>query len=573
MELSYQPIEDAWFYLLVAFILEALAVYVWRYRRSPGAVPFAASLVNRSVWLISLVIIGTTSDYESKLFWSNVQQVTASLPIVFWVVFMLQMTHRWERGKRRYWALLFVPALSWLLLFTNPWHGWYWTQVSSEDAEVLTFARGIGNLLMVSYDLLLLLPVLYYIVQWLRECSGLRRRQAIIIILAPVISTIGTFIWMGMQHTYVLSPLPLSSLISSVTWTYGFFYLRLFNLLPLAQSAAVEIMGNCLAVVDTEGWVVDLNAAGARSLGITPAQAIGQPVDQVFSNWTAFAQALAAENAMTQELCLEKNNQTTYYELHCVQLADQRGQILGQAFVWKDITGQKQAQLQLMEQEKALSILTERNRIGREIHDGQGQLGGYFQMELQTIQVLLEKNQPEKAKLHVERLSAMAREYNTDVRETITGLKIGSASANQDFLTMLQEYLDSYEKNYGITTEISTSQQPDVLLLDIAAKVQLQRIIQEALNNIRKHAKAKRVQVSIQTSGGEITVCVADDGQGFDTSASPMGKNHYGLRIMKERAEEVGGELQVESEPGVGTKVTVKFSLRKVGQHEDIVSR
>ncbi len=571
MELSYQPMEDAWFYLLVAFILEALAVYVLRYRKSPGALPLAASLVNRSIWLISLVIIGTTSDYESKLFWVNVQQMTASLPVVCWLVFMLQMTHRWQRGKRRNWALLFVPAVSWLLLFTNSWHGWYWTQVSSGDAEVLTYSRGIGNLLMVSYNLLLLLPILYYIVQWLRECSGLRRRQAIIIIIAPVISTIGTFIWMSMQHTSLLSSLPLSSLISGLTWTYGFVYLRLLNLLPLAQAAAVEITGNCLAVVDTEGWVVDLNAAGAKTLGITPPQAIGRQVDEVFGNWTAFSQALAAETAITQELFLEKNNQTTYYELHSVQLADQRGQRLGQAFVWKDITEQKQAQLQLMEQEKALSILTERKRIGREIHDGRGQLGGYFQMELQTILVLLEKNQPEKAKLHVERLSAMAREYNTDVRETIAGLKIGSASANKDFLTMLQEYLDSYEKNYGIATEIIMAQQTDVLSLDVSAKVQLLRITQEALSNVRKHAKAKRVQISIRSDDGETSVCVADDGQGFDTSAPIAEKNHYGLVIMKERAEEAGGELQIESKPGAGTKVIAKFTSRKVEQYEDII--
>ena len=570
-ELSYHSIQDVWFYSLVAFILEALAVYVWQYRQSPGAVPLAGVLVNRSIWLISLIVIGTTADYEVKLFGAKVQQVTASLPPVFWLVFMMQMVYRWQRGNwRMLSALMVVPVISWLLLFTNQWHGLYWTQIRA-DSDVLTFARGLGNMLMVSYNFLLLPAILYYGWYWIRQCTGLRRWQAIIIILAQFSGIIGTFNWVLTQHTGILSPLPLSSLIAGVAWTYGFFYLRVLNLLPLAQAVAVEIMGNCLAVVDTEGWVVDLNDVAALTLGIMPEQAVGKQATEVFVNWPVLTNLLAEESEVLQEFGLETDTGTSYYEFHLVKLADQSGRTLGKAFVWKDITAQKQAQLQLMEQEKVLSILAERKRIGREIHDGRGQLGGYLQMELQTIHTLLDKNQPDKAKLHIKRLGTVARDYNTDVRETIAGLKTGLTSSNQDFFARLQEYLDGYEKNYGITTTIITTQPPDALLLDIAAKVQLLRIIQEALNNIRKHAKAQRVQVSIQTSGGETTVCVADDGQGFDASAPLMGKNHYGLGIMKERAEEAGGELQIESEPGVGTKVTVKFSLRKVGQHEDIV--
>ncbi|HWR41342.1 MAG TPA: ATP-binding protein, partial [Patescibacteria group bacterium] len=113
--------------------------------------------------------------------------------------------------------------------------------------------------------------------------------------------------------------------------------------------------------------------------------------------------------------------------------------------------------------------------------------------------------------------------------------------------------------------------QPWALRLDFATEVQLLRIIQEALNNVRKHAKASRVKVSIQSTAGETRVCVADDGQGFDMDASLPGKNHYGLDIMRERANEAGGEFRIESKPGEGTTVTVKFSLRRVETNEDIV--
>ncbi|HWR40794.1 MAG TPA: histidine kinase N-terminal 7TM domain-containing protein, partial [Patescibacteria group bacterium] len=305
--LSYHAIQDVWFYLLVAFVLEALAVYSWQYRKSPGALPLAGVLLNRSVWLISLVIVAISADYESKLFWVRIQQVTASLPPVLWLVFMLQMAYRWRWGNWRILAgLLFVPAIAWLLLFTNQWHGCYWSLVRFENG-VLTFQRGFGNLLMVAYNFFLLPFILYYTAQWIRHCRGFRRWQVVIIVVAQLSGSVGTFLWAFTQQTGMVSPLPLSSLIAGLAWVYGFFYLRVLNRLALAQITAMEIMGNCLAVVDTEDWIVDLNAAGADTLGITPAQAVGKQAAAVFGSWPGLDKLLAKENSVTQEVCLETN--------------------------------------------------------------------------------------------------------------------------------------------------------------------------------------------------------------------------------------------------------------------------
>ncbi len=570
IELSFYPLQDIWFYLLVAFILEALAGYMWQYRQSKGALPLVAALLARAIWLLSLVVIGTAEELESKLWGVTIQQMMATLPVPFWLIFLLQITNRGQMlNKRTLAALFLVPAFIYFLLFTNAWHGLYWKRISL-DGEVLTVVRGIGNWLMLFYNCFLILPILYMSSRWIRQCTGLRRRQAVIVTLAPVIGLAGNLIWLFLQHTGLFSPMPLSSLITSIVWTYGFFTLKVINLLPLAHAKAVDVVGNGLAVIDNEGWVVDLNTAAANLLEVTPAQIEGKQAAEVFANWPSLAALLTAEQRAMQEICLEKDNHVYYYELHIIKFSDRKGSSMGKAFIWKEITAQKKVQEQLIKQEKALSILTERNRIGRDFHDGPAQLGSYLQMELQTILILLDKERQTDAKTHVKRLLEIARNFNVEVRETIEGLKTGFSST-QDFLQLLNDYLYRYQENYGIQTELVLSSQPLDRLLEPMAALQLLRIIQEAANNVRKHAKANNVLIKFEVSGVKAVVIITDDGQGFDLSRQSVGQNHYGLAIMQERAAEAGGKVRFESKPGAGTKVIIEMPLGKVKQHEGIV--
>lgn len=567
-ELIFHPIRDIGFYLLVIFILEALAIYIWQYRKSKGALPLVAGLLNRVLWLLSIVIIGVADELSEKLFWVNIQQLAATLSVFFYLLFFMQITNRgYLLNRRMLTALLFLPAVFFLLLFTNAWHGLYFGKVSL-DGEVLTLGRGIGNYLMIAYNYLLMLPCLYMSGRWILRCTGFRRRQAVITTLAPVIGAAGTSTWFLWQHTGLFSPMPLTSLLSGIVWVYGFVYLRVINLLPLAQAKAVDIVGNGLAVIDNEGWVVDLNTSAANLLEVVPEQAAGKRAAEVFVNWPALAALLTTEQRAMQEICLEKNNGICYYEVHIIKLSDRGG--IGKAFIWKEITAQKKAQEQFIKQEKALSILLERNRIGRDFHDGPAQIGGYLQMELQTILILLKKERLAEAKKNVRRLIEVARDFNTEVRETIAELKTGCYSS-QEFLQLLKDYLDRYQEIYGIKTALLRPLQSIDILFDNRTSLQLLRIIQEAANNVRKHAQANNLLVAIEVSDLKAVVIVSDDGQGFEVARQSGGKNNYGLAIMKERAEEVGAKLRFESQPGAGTKVIIEIPLRKAKQHENIV--
>jgi signal transduction histidine kinase len=93
-------------------------------------------------------------------------------------------------------------------------------------------------------------------------------------------------------------------------------------------------------------------------------------------------------------------------------------------------------------------------------------------------------------------------------------------------------------------------------------ETQLQRIIQEALTNIRKHAGARSARVVFSLDGGEVKIMIEDDGQGFD--AADLGdKQGFGLQAMAGRAEAVGARFEVKSSPGNGTKISVRVPWRK----------
>ena len=210
-----------------------------------------------------------------------------------------------------------------------------------------------------------------------------------------------------------------------------------------------------------------------------------------------------------------------------------------------------------------LAIIEERERIAREMHDSLAQVLGYVITKAQAVQELLKREQPEKAGTQVAQLSDAARGAYADVREGILALRT-SVGSNRDFVEALGEYLDRWKEQSGVEAALVLCPDPRHLRgLSPHAELQLLRIIQEALSNVRKHADAHHVDVRITDQGEGIEAIVSDDGRGFDPIApSREGHDqqpHFGLSTMRERAESVGGTLEMRSSAAEGTRVVVRL--------------
>lgn len=203
-----------------------------------------------------------------------------------------------------------------------------------------------------------------------------------------------------------------------------------------------------------------------------------------------------------------------------------------------------------------LAVLEERERIAREMHDGLAQVLGYVNTKTQAVKRLLSVAQLAQAEAELAQLEDAAREVYADVREAILGLRT-TTSSSKGLVPTVKEYLEWFSSQNSIPVEAAIERQLDITL-EATTEIQLIRIIQEALSNVRKHAKAQRASVQLSTSNGHVSLTIQDDGQGFDPERIARGMwPRFGLQTMRERAESVGGTFEVTSTPGKGTTVRV----------------
>jgi signal transduction histidine kinase len=199
---------------------------------------------------------------------------------------------------------------------------------------------------------------------------------------------------------------------------------------------------------------------------------------------------------------------------------------------------------------QSIATLEERSRIAREMHDSLAQLLGFLNLELQTLEQWIKQEDYSRAMDEILAARQKVREAQEDVTENIISLRTTLASEG-GFIPALRAYTKEFSQHTGLAVEL-LAEGSDILPLSPLAEAQLVRIVQEALANVRKHAKAEKVKIRLAPRNGVLNVRINDDGVGFRIKPR---RGHFGLQTMRERAEVVGGGLTISSTPGKGTQV------------------
>ena len=212
----------------------------------------------------------------------------------------------------------------------------------------------------------------------------------------------------------------------------------------------------------------------------------------------------------------------------------------------------------LYERSRELTVIEERNRLARELHDAVNQT--LFSVSLTAdAAALLVDRQPEKAKEQLGEVRELVRAAMAEMRSLIFELRPADVAAD-GLATTLQKHVDVLRRVYATEIELRT----DRAQAGAGIEREVFRIVQEALANALKHSGAEHVGVHVRTTGGRLFATVSDDGAGFDPEGS-LARRHLGLISMRERAEAIGGALEVRSAPGTGT--TVQMEIELDGQH------
>ncbi|MBI4332469.1 MAG: HAMP domain-containing protein [Chloroflexi bacterium] len=217
-------------------------------------------------------------------------------------------------------------------------------------------------------------------------------------------------------------------------------------------------------------------------------------------------------------------------------------------------------------QVEEMAILQERDRIAREIHDGLAQTLAFLNLQFTTVKELLAEGETEKAKAELNKMVRATADAYDEVRATIVGLdseaRLAQRVSETGFLPVVRQLAGQFTEQSGIPAELSLPRD-GVVQMPLRVQVQLVRVVQEALNNIRKHAVASKASIQLEEQEGQLVLRVTDDGRGFSPD-SPSAEKHLGLGIMKSRVESLNGNFRIESTPGSGTRILVSLPLDSV---------
>lgn len=216
-------------------------------------------------------------------------------------------------------------------------------------------------------------------------------------------------------------------------------------------------------------------------------------------------------------------------------------------------------------QAEELAMLEERSRIAREIHDGLLQDLASIMLKADFCLDLLEED-TEAAAAKLEEISQALQTCIRETRWLVSALRADGIRA-RGLLPVLRQHLAEFEERAGLVPQLQCT--GDASGLSEQACLVLLRVLQEALNNVHKHALAERVWIRLDfTSPRVVRLSVQDDGRGFelaeDMLRTPSGDGGFGLSNMHERVTKVGGSLRIETEPGSGTRIEV--TLPKEGK-------
>ncbi len=207
------------------------------------------------------------------------------------------------------------------------------------------------------------------------------------------------------------------------------------------------------------------------------------------------------------------------------------------------------------------AIIEERRRIAREIHDGVAQSLSYLNLKTKSVNDSISSQNSVQALIDINEIQKVVQDTYEDIRESID--QLSTEIRTLPITTALGNYIREFSHNNAIPVKFTTPK-PFTKLSPIA-ELQLLRIAQEALTNVRRHSVANEVEVKLKNTSDSIELLIRDNGQGFnlmDLANAPPG--YHGINIIKERAEGLGGSLNISTTPGKGTELRISLPIDKV---------
>jgi len=560
MSWPYSYTSDIWPALITLALAIYLGSYTWRRRNIPAARPFIIGCFLGGIWTLGVILELLAVDFPTKVFWEKFQAIWQLPLAAVMTCFVFQFAGLgWWLTRRKYMLLFLFPLASVLLMVTNDFHHLVWTGFQMNRHVVASPGRLFWVLNSYVY---LLGPINIVVLVRLAISSPGHRLPVAIIISGQIFARVGYTLYklqvIGPGESILL-------VIGVVAVAYALAFIRFHVIDPVAaaRKAVRQQMGEGLFVLDSQGRIVDANPMAASILGTSENSLRHRHLAEVMPIDADLLEQSENKNIGETEIILGREDSARQYNLNLTRMIGRHGEVIGQLLLLHDVTEQKRAQTQILKQQSVVATLKERERLARELHDGIGQILGYVSMQVQTALKWMRDGNKEKAESLLGRIVEVSKDAHADVREAILSLRTGS-DQNWSLMPALKKYIDRFQANYGIRTELSISDGIGDNTFDPAAEVQLFRVIQEAMTNCRKHSDARFLKVGVAVDESKANITISDDGKGIDAGRIERGDSgHFGMVFMRERMEQIGGSLKIDSTPGGGTVLRLDVPIHK----------
>jgi diguanylate cyclase (GGDEF)-like protein/PAS domain S-box-containing protein len=320
------------------------AVYAWRRRSMPGAVPFAGMMLSVAIWSLASVAEFASPGLEMKVFWSKVAYfgVVSVAPLFF--VFSLEYSHRTRWLSRGFLLGLLGFSLAILVLaWTNEWHGLVWSQfvpVISATGKSWIYVHGLVYYLLIVYSYVLMAIGTVNLLQTALNSHSLYRWQVVVVMVAALLPWFGNLVYvLGISPWPEIDPGLLSFTLSGVLLVIGLNRLQILRLHPLARDVLVTSLRDGMVVLDEGMHVVDINPAAGRMLGVEVKKGLGKPLTELTSGWSEMIPGLPSNEDYTQEIMLRED---MWVEMHISPIYGEKQRTRGRLVLLHDISERKQ---------------------------------------------------------------------------------------------------------------------------------------------------------------------------------------------------------------------------------------
>ena len=338
-------------------------------------------------------------------------------------------------------------------------------------------------------------------------------------------------------------------------------------------AAVVESSDDAIITKDLDGVITSWNRGAEVVFGYESSEAIGRNVSMLIP------ESLKDEEPEILRR-IRKGEKVDHYEtvrrrkdgsvidvsLTVSPIRDPDGVIIGASKIGRDITFRKRSDAVERSAGNLSRVLAaqeeERKRIARDLHDHLGQKMTGLRLQIESL--LSEFGEKVEIRKRIETIRAIAEDIDSDIGFFSWEFR-ATELEGVGLISALRTYLKEWSRQFQIPADFRSNKKSDSSVRRFAPAIEtnVYRVVQEALNNIVKHANPTRVGLIVQESEGYLNVVIEDDGAGFDATGhtTDSGPGGWGLVTMHERMEMIGGTLEIESKPDAGTSVIARVPL------------